>query len=107
MTPELFNLFAQLPATGETEDFLTLFETDLVRVERIVSDEHYSPPGFWYDQPHDEWVMVLRGKAVIEFEDGGQEILVEGDSLKIPAGCVHRVSQTAMRTVWLAIHIFG
>ncbi|HSD37333.1 MAG TPA: cupin domain-containing protein [Rhodocyclaceae bacterium] len=105
--PELFNLFAQLPATGETEDFTTLFESELVRIERIVSDEHRSPQDFWYDQPHDEWVMLLRGEAVLEFESGEQQMLYVGDSVHIPAGCVHRVAQTAPRTVWLAIHMFG
>ena len=107
MTPELFNLLAQLPATGETEDFQTLFESNMVRVERIVSDEHRSAPDFWYDQPHDEWVLLLRGEAVLEFERGEQQLLRPGDSLHIPADCVHRVAQTAPRTVWLAIHVFG
>lgn len=107
MTPEIFNLLAQLPLTGESEDFQILFESDLVRIERIVSDGQRSDPDFWYDQPHDEWVMLLRGEAALEFEGGDLRRLQEGDSMLIPTRCVHRVAWTGPRTVWLAIHIFG
>ncbi|GAB4061241.1 cupin domain-containing protein [Uliginosibacterium sediminicola] len=107
MTPELFNLFAQLPVTGEEEHFQCLFESDLVRIERIVSDGQHSAADFWYDQPHDEWVMLLRGEAALEFAGGAQQVLRPGDSLHIPPRCQHRVAFTAPRTVWLAVHVFG
>jgi cupin 2 domain-containing protein len=107
MTPEIFNLFANLPVTSDSEDFQVLLETDLVRIERIVSDGQRSEPDFWYDQPHDEWVMLLRGEAVLEFEGGEMRELHLGDSLNIPANCPHRVAWTGPRTMWLAIHIFG
>ncbi len=44
-----------------------------VRIERIVSHRHASPPGFWYDQTADEWVMLAQGSAVLEFDDGRRE----------------------------------
>jgi cupin 2 domain-containing protein len=29
-----------------------------IRIERIVSEGHASPEGFWYDQSEHEWVLV-------------------------------------------------
>lgn len=34
-------------------------QTQTFRMERIVSQGHASPEGFWYDQDQNEWVMVL------------------------------------------------
>ena len=31
-----------------------------------------SPAQGWYDQDHDEWVVVLRGAAVIAYPDGNE-----------------------------------
>ena len=64
------NIFAALPEKLRHEHFLTLFETQAVRIERIVSRSHSSPAGFWYDQPHHEWIMLVRGQATLEFADG-------------------------------------
>jgi cupin 2 domain-containing protein len=78
-----------------------------VRVERIVSFGHASPPGFWYDQPWHEWVVLLTGAARVLFEgDSAPVQLGPGDSLDIPAGRRHRVEWTAPDgpTVWLAVH---
>jgi hypothetical protein len=41
-----------------------------VRAERIVSYGQSSPDGFSYDQPHNEWVVVLKGAARLLFENG-------------------------------------
>lgn len=101
------NLFSTLPAPGPDEHFETLFATPALRVERIVSHCHASPPGFWYDQPADEWVMLAQGSAELEFDDGRRQSLVPGDWLVIPAGCRHRVAATGPDTVWLAIHANG
>lgn len=107
MTTQLFNLLAQLPAATEHEDFYTLFDSPSVRVERIVSDGQSSPAGFWYDQPYDEWILLLQGEAVLESPKGQQHILHAGDSLCVVAHCRHRVVSTASRTVWLAVHVLG
>ncbi len=107
MTPTILNLLAQLPAVSEHENFQTLFESASVRIERIVSDGHSSPSDFWYDQPHDEWVMLIQGEAVLEFATGEQYDLRSSDSLCIPAHCRHRVARTGPRTVWLAVNVFG
>ncbi len=99
------NIFAALPEKLRHEHFLTLFETHTVRIERIVSHAHSSPAGFWYDQPHNEWVMVVRGHATLEFADGELVELKEGDYLAIPPHVKHRVRETAPETIWLAVHM--
>lgn len=68
---------------------------------------HASPPGHWYDQQQDEWVLLVAGSAVMAFEDGSQVLLAPGDHLLIPGGCRHRVAETDAHgpTVWVAVHI--
>jgi cupin 2 domain-containing protein len=78
-----------------------------VRIERIVSSGRSSPPGFWYDQPDDEFVVLLSGSGVLRFEDGNQIVpLLPGDWIEIPAHVRHRVESTESDppTVWLAVH---
>ncbi len=79
-----------------------------VRIERIVSAGHASPPGFWYDQPHMEWVALLAGAARLRFEDTAEPLLLKpGDHVAIAAHRRHRVDWTdpAQPTVWLAVHV--
>lgn len=87
------------------EEFLTLLESDTVKIERIVSRSHSSLPGFWYDQTEDEWVMVVRGSAALEFTDGQIVEMSEGDYVMIPRSVRHRVARTSANTVWLAVHL--
>jgi cupin 2 domain-containing protein len=94
-----------LPLPADSEDFQTLLSRPGVRIERIVSDGQASPPGFWYDQQEDEWVLILQGQGEIEFADGQYFGLQTGDTLLIPARCRHRVVSTAARTVWLAVFL--
>ena len=101
---DVSNLFADLPAELPAELIETVAAGPGVRVERVVSRGHASPPGFWYDQAEDEWVLVVRGAARLRFEDGAVE-LRPGDHLTIPAGCRHRVEWTSPDepTVWVAV----
>lgn len=103
MNPRPENLFS-LPAAAAGEQLLDLFENSAVKIVRIVSRSHTSPPGFWYDQDQDEWVAVLKGRAVLEFADGATAVMAEGDSLVIPKHVRHRVCETSTETVWLAVH---
>ncbi len=100
------NLFHPLPeprGDGE-EDFQELLARSGVRMERIVSRGQVSPEGFWYDQPLDEWVLVLRGESILRLEDPAEtRTLQPGDHLMIPAGRRHRVEFTADPTVWLVL----
>ena len=99
------NLFVNLPAAVDGESFATLFENGAAKVERIVSHSHSSPEGFWYDQTDDEWVIMLRGNATVEFADGEIVELNSGDYLTIPRHVQHRLARTSAETIWLAVHV--
>ena len=121
------NLLTDLPAHLPAELVTTLLDTADVRIERIISHGHASPADFWYDQPQAEWVIVLKGAARLQFEDGMVEMKV-GDFLRgtdktsylcrfqgisgvlsgplnIPAFKRHRVDWTTpdVPTVWLGV----
>ncbi len=74
------------------------------KLERIRSHGHPTPEGEWYDQAWSEWVMVLRGHAVLEYADGRKETMKAGDYILIEPGCRHRVDQVSDDCVWLALH---
>lgn len=104
---EAGNLFADIPAQLPAELLKPLLTTANLRIERIVSHGHSSPPGFWYDQDRPEWVLVLSGAAEIEFEGVPKpHALKRGDYLHIPARVRHRVVWTDNKepTIWLAVH---
>ena len=75
-----------------------------VRIERIVSEGHVSPSGFWYDQNEWEYVAVLQGSAELETLTGKIR-LNAGDWIMIPEHERHRVSYTSSEPpcVWLAV----
>jgi cupin 2 domain-containing protein len=101
------NLLADCPADSIEEVVSVLLSAPGLRVERIVSNGQASPPGFYYDQPQAEWVMVLAGSAELRFADEPEpRRLVAGDAVLIEAHRRHRVERTASPTIWLAIH-FG
>ena len=100
------NIFSSIPADLPEEWTTLLCDTDGARIERIVSRGHTSPPGFWYDQKIHEWVIVLKGRATLEFEGQVEPLdMAAGDYLHIPAHTRHRVSWTDpdQDTVWLAV----
>ena len=102
------NLFAELPAILAVEQFDSLLQTGTVRLERIISIGHATPPGDWYDQEGDEWVLLLQGQAGLRFADeDGERTLDPGDYLWIPAHRRHRVEWTSRRppAIWLALHL--
>ena len=69
-------------------------KNDKMRVERIRSVWYSSSPGFWYDQPEDEWLQITKGSAVLEFEKAKVE-LGAGDHCYIKAHERHRIAQTS------------
>ena len=102
---ETMNLF-DVQGHVDREVFEELATLGNARVERIVSTGQVSPPGFWYDQERDEFVVLLKGSAGLLFE-GKDEITVlgPGDYLNIPAHVRHRVEWTdqTKNTIWLAV----
>ena len=102
------NFFNNLPTSLSTELIEGVFQTGHVRIERIVSTGQSSPPGFWYDQPEGEWVILLRGGATLEFQDESpMQRLVPGDYVYIPPHKKHRVFSTSAKktTIWLAVFV--
>jgi cupin 2 domain-containing protein len=102
------NVFVDLPPSLPDELLSTLLESGNIRVERIVSHGHASPEGFWYNQDHHEWVVVLKGAARLAFENETIE-MKSGDFMNIPAHTNHRVEWTTPDepTIWLAVHYGG
>jgi cupin 2 domain-containing protein len=100
------NIFSSIPSRLPQELAEVLKTTASLRIERIVSHGHASPPGFWYDQDQHEWVLVVRGAARLRFGDGAVVDLTAGDFIDIPAHARHRVEWTDpdQPTIWLAIH---
>ena len=98
------NHFADRPERLPKEFVQTLLHAGDVRIERIISHGHASPPDFWYDQKQSEWVVVLKGAARLQFEDGTVE-MKPGDFINIPAFKKHRVDWTTPDepTVWLGV----
>lgn len=102
---EAQSLFADLTSTSTEEIFTTLLEKAGVKIERIDSHGQASPEGFWYDQPQDEWVLLVKGAAVLEIADQPPLTLKAGDHLLIPAHIRHRVASTSADALWLAVHV--
>ena len=104
------NLFAGIVEGAAEERFDDLLSAPGLRIERIVSTGQSSPPGFWYDQPEAEWVLLLSGSAgLLIAGEPAARILAPGDHLLIPARRRHRVEWTApgVATVWVAVHFAG
>lgn len=102
------NLFDSVARNLPEEAFEVLLARDDVKLERIVSTGHATPPGDWYDQPQAEWVLLVRGGAGLRFEDEADvRKLGPGDYLFIPPHARHRVEWTSESepTVWLALHL--
>jgi cupin 2 domain-containing protein len=101
------NILANIPVKLFDEQFIELLSVPNLRVERIVSTGHSSPPGHFYDQDWTEWVLVLQGSAKVLFEGEPEpRLLGRGDYLHIAPHVRHRVEWTSPNepTIWLAIH---
>ncbi|OJA54503.1 cupin [Burkholderia ubonensis] len=101
------NLFSPEGKRGGDERIDVLVTGQRLNVERIVSTGQASPEGFWYDDSRAEWVALLSGAAVLEFEvDSTLHEMRPGDYVLIEPHCRHRVAWTHAeeQTVWLAIY---
>lgn len=99
------NLLKIAPSNGGDELFEDILARPGLRVERIVSRGHITPPDQPYRQDRDEWVLLLEGNARLRLEGRDEITLETGAHLLIPAGTRHWVTHTADPTIWLALHI--
>jgi len=101
------NLFSQIPDSAQGEIFETILKTDSIKLERIISAGQSTPPGEWYDQDTNEWVLLLKGSAGLLFEEETElRVMHPGDYMLIEARRRHRVEWTdpKEKTVWLTLH---
>jgi cupin 2 domain-containing protein len=91
----------EFPLVEEYTAVLT--ESGNVRIERILSTGQVSN---WYDQTETEFVALIDGRAVIEYENGESINMVKGDTLLIKPHERHRVSYTSAEPpcVWLCVY---
>ena len=101
------NIYKCIPQQLDKEHLQILAQNENVRIERIISKGHASEKDFWYDQDQDEFVLLLKGKAILGFfEDDKTLSLSAGDYLIIKAHQKHRVTWTDpdTDTFWLTVY---
>ncbi|MFZ4398615.1 MAG: cupin domain-containing protein [Bacteroidales bacterium] len=100
------NIFDIIQPFSDKELIDILFKNENIIIERIISFGNPSPDGFWYNQPNNEWVILLTGEAEIEYKNGDKIYLKAGDYLLIPSNQEHRVSYTSKspNCTWLCFY---
>ena len=101
------NLLAPLATQPPDEVTHELLQGGPFCLKKIVSTGQATPPGEWYDQETDEWVLLLAGAAELRFEDEASPcVLQPGDAIQIAAHRRHRVAWTDpnQETIWLTLH---
>lgn len=96
------NIF-EIHKLPENEEIITILEKNKnVEIERIISKGQTTD---WMIQDKDEFVVLLQGNAVIEFEDKKVK-MKRGDTILINKKQKHKVSYTSENPycIWLCIH---
>ena len=96
------NIF-ELPELPLAEELTTILAKNKnIRIVRIISTGQTTG---WYDQTETEFVILLEGSAVIEYENNKTVALSKGGTLLIQPHERHRVSFTSTDPpcVWLCV----
>ncbi len=96
------NVFENLKQSNK-EIVETIVKKSNCRIERILSNGDSSPVGFLYDQEEFEFVILMRGRATLYFENKNPIELQEGDYLIIEPHDKHRVESTSKDAIWLCV----
>lgn len=101
---EKYNIFDKIIVDKEEEKFFEIFKNETIKIEKIVSNGQKSPENFWYEQEKSEFILLLEGFAMLEFENREVE-LKKGDCINIKAMEKHRVKFTSLDepTIWFAV----
>jgi cupin 2 domain-containing protein len=96
----------KLPGKIDVELFEELFKSKNSHIERIISVGWNKVEDNRYDQETEEWVLLIKGSASIEFENNYFIEMIEGDYIFIPSHCKHKVIKTSSNPpcIWLAVH---
>ena len=99
-----YNIFEQIIVDKNEEKFFEIFKNETIKIEKIVSNGQKSPENFWYEQEKSEFILLLEGFAILEFENRVVE-LKKGDCLNIEAYQKHKVKFTSLDepTIWFAV----
>ena len=99
------NIFNSIPSSLDAEVFEDILKLPNLRLERIISKGQSTSEDAWYDQEEGEWIIILEGHAILEFDNEEYVTLKKGDYVNIPAHCKHKVKWTDpdQLTIWLAI----
>ncbi len=98
------NILSNILVDKKNEQFFDIFKNENIRIETIVSNGQKSKKDFWYEQDENEFVMIVQGDAILEFND--KEVkMSKGDYLIIEKHIRHRVKYTSQTqaTIWLAV----
>jgi len=78
------NIFSGFPKIAIKREIPeALLDTQHLKLERILSAGQRTPPGEWYDQNTNEWVILLSGGAGLLFEGEAEACVMRN----------HRVSE--------------
>ena len=94
-----FNITQPIEGTENTTELL---QHKNVTINRIISNSMEN--GSWYDQDEDEWLVLIRGVALLMI-DNEEKTLKSGDTLFIPSQQLHKVISTSDDALWLTVHI--
>ena len=99
-----YNIFDKIIVDKKEENFFEIFKNETIKIEKIVSNGQISPENFWYEQEKSEFILLLEGFAILEFENREVE-LKKGDCINIKAKQKHRVKFTSLDepTIWFAV----
>ena len=75
------NIFQNIIEDYQNENFDTLLDLPNIRIERIVSNGQSSENNFWYDQDENEWILLIKGDAELEYKTG-EIIQLEKDTFE-------------------------
>ena len=101
---DINSIFGNILSDKENKEFYDIFKNENVRIETIVSNGLTSQKDCWYDLDENQFVMIIEGHAILQFEDKEVEMF-KGSYLNIPKNCKHRIKyiSTDKPTIWLAV----
>jgi cupin 2 domain-containing protein len=99
------NIFTVKYKLPKEEIFETILTNKNIKIEKIISYGQITEKGKWYDQDEDEWVILLKGKAILKLKGENKLInMIAGDFISIKAHVKNRVEYTSDDAIWLAVH---